>query len=366
MTAISAAAHSSPQAVIPAPPESKQAAQSQSSFKKVLKDLPDSDDSDESQPTTKSKKTSQPDDSPVAVPFVSAPAKLLLPLSLPRPELQAASPKSSQDPADLEVLDNPKQNISAPIGEVAFAAKLVGIAPQQAPVPAIAMTPKSAGPQTQTQAPMPPPSSPKTSKEPASPKEPASSQPQSDRDTAPAPDQPETTPAHDQTPVTTVAVPSRDVIVSSPAPQTAAPVTPAHAIDQAAPLETASKAPAAPLNEVSVRVAGPDQTSASIHLVDRAGELTVAVRSTDTQLADVLRGNVDQLSARLNASGWNAELWRPGTVQPAARSEASAQDSSGERSESQSQQLRDQTRRDSQNNQQKRPDWVEEFYARNE
>ena len=169
----------------------------------------------------------------------------------------------------------------------------------------------------------------------------------------------------EQTPAPAATTPTRDVIVASPTAQTAEPVSTAHAIDRVAPLETASKGPAAPVNEISVRVAGPDQTSASIHMIDRSGELTVAVRSADTQLADALRGNVDQLSARLNTSGWNAEVWRP-AVQSASRSEASAQDTTRDRQESQPQQFRDQTRRDSQNNRQKRPDWVEEFYARNE
>jgi hypothetical protein len=340
--------------VIPTLPESKPAAQSQSSFKKVFKDLPDSDEPDKAQPVTKGKKGSQQDDSAVPVPFVSAPAKLLLPLSLPRPEFQAGNPKSAQDPAAVEVLDNPKPNTPAPNADVAFAAKLVDTklvqtAPQQSPASAI--TPKSASPPTPLQPP-------KISKEPAT------SQPQSS--TAPTPEQPAAASTQEQTTATSAITPARDVIVASPPAQTAEPVSTAHAIDRVAPLETASKAPAAPVNEISVRVAGPDQTSASIHMIDRSGELTVAVRSTDTQLADALRGNVDQLSARLNTSGWNAEVWRPGTVQSASRSEASAQDTTRDRQESQPQQFRDQTRRDSQSNQQKRPDWVEEFYARNE
>ena len=355
MTAISAAAPSSLQAVIPALPESKQAAQSQSTFKRVFKDLPNSEDSDEAQPVTKDKKTSLQDDSAVPVPFVSAPAKLLLPLSLPRPEFQAGAPKTSPDPADVEVLDNPKPNTSAPAGDVAFAAKLVDTklveTGQQSPVPAIAA--KSAGPPTPTQPP-------KTSKEVAT------SPPQTNRDSAPAPDQPEKPQTPEQAPVAAATTPTRDAIVASAPRQTTEPVSPVHAIDQVAPLETASKTPAAPVNEISVRVAGPDQTSASIHMIERSGELTVAVRSADTQLTDALRGNVDQLSARLNTSGWNAEVWRPGTVQSASRSEASAQDTTRDRQESQTQQFRDQSRRDSQNNHQKRPDWVEEFYARNE
>lgn len=365
MTAISSAASSSPQAVIPAPPESKQAAQSQSIFKKVFKDLPDSDDPDETQPINKDQKSGKQDDSSVPLVFVSAPAKLLLPLSLPRPEFQAETAKNSQDTADVEVLDDPKPSTSSPNGDVAFAAKLVdtklvdaGVAsaqPPQLPAPGLpAVDSKSAGPQTA-------PPLPKTSKEPAS------AQPQTDRETAPAQDQPEASqPTQEQAAVVAATPPSRDVVVASAPPQTAEPVSVSHAIDQVAPLETASKAPAAPVNEISVRVAGPDQTSASIHMVDRSGELTFAVRSTDTQLADALRGNVEQLSARLNASGWNAEVWRPGTVQSASRPEASAQDTAKDRQESQTQQFRDQTRRDSQNNQQKRPDWVEEFYARNE
>jgi hypothetical protein len=358
VTAISSAAPSSLQTVIPALPESK--AQSQSTFKKVFKDLPESDEPDEAQTAGKDRRSGKQADSSVPLPFIAAPAKLLLPLSLPRPEFQAGTPKSSQDPADAEVLDNPKPNTSAPAGEVAFAAKLVDTKlvdtrpvnagpPQLAASGLPAMDSKSAGPQTST---------PKS-------KEPLSSQPQTDRDTAPAPDQPEAPSTQEQTVVAAAATATRDVIAASAPPQTAEPVSASHAIDQAAPVETVSKAPAAPVNEISVRVAGPDQTSASIHMVDRSGELTVAVRSSDTQLADALRGNVEQLSARLNSGGWNAEVWRPGTVQSASRSEASAQDTARDRQESQPQQFRDPSRRDSQNNQ-KRPDWVEEFYARNE
>ena len=54
---------------------------------------------------------------------------------------------------------------------------------------------------------------------------------------------------------------------------------------------------------------GRDQRLAA--LTERAGEVRVAVRTTDSQLAGSLRQNLPGLSARLDASGYRTESWHP-------------------------------------------------------
>ena len=123
-------------------------------------------------------------------------------------------------------------------------------------------------------------------------------------------------------------------------------------------------APTTPLNQITLRVANANQTSASIRMIDHSGELRVAVHASDPQLADSLRGNVEQLTSRLNNNGWSTEVWKP-TVAPAVRSESSPQDMQQGQQATKDQQG-ERSDPGQQNNKQRYPDWVEEFYANNQ
>jgi len=50
--------------------------------------------------------------------------------------------------------------------------------------------------------------------------------------------------------------------------------------------------------------------------VDRAGRITVDVRTPDVDLARVLRTDVDRLVSRLEQNGYRTEMWVPGDRVP--------------------------------------------------
>jgi hypothetical protein len=60
-----------------------------------------------------------------------------------------------------------------------------------------------------------------------------------------------------------------------------------------------------------------DAQSVDIKLVDRGGELHVAVRSGDQNLTSELRASVRDLVGGLEKGGFHAETWQPGTADPA-------------------------------------------------
>src|SRR5207247_5609571 len=115
--------------------------------------------------------------------------------------------------------------------------------------------------------------------------------------------------------------------------------------------------PSSHVQEISIRVAGPEQNSASIRMIQSAGEIRVAVRASDPQLAESLRGNVEQLTSRFNSNGLSAEVWKPNAVPAAARAQSPSQDMPQEHHGSQGQPWRGSTTREQQNDKQKRPDW---------
>jgi hypothetical protein len=48
-----------------------------------------------------------------------------------------------------------------------------------------------------------------------------------------------------------------------------------------------------------------------VRLIERSGEVRVAVRTPDAQLAGDLRANLSTLATRLEQSGFRAETWHP-------------------------------------------------------
>ena len=94
------------------------------------------------------------------------------------------------------------------------------------------------------------------------------------------------------------------------APQTAAPPA-------AAPLPAPSEPPREPaIRELSLSVSGPSVNGraaeqVSLRVVERGGEVQVAVRTTDPQLAGDLRQNLPDLVSELSGRGYRAETWQP-------------------------------------------------------
>lgn len=132
--------------------------------------------------------------------------------------------------------------------------------------------------------------------------------------------------------------------------------------------EPASAGPsAAPVKEISMQVEAAEGQKVDIRIVQRGGDLRIAVKSADNDTTQGLRHGLSDLANRLNESGYHAETWRPG--QPAtAESAASSGDSQGSPSDrqpsdgSQSQSGNSgQNRGQRDNNQSNRPRWIQEL-----
>jgi hypothetical protein len=156
----------------------------------------------------------------------------------------------------------------------------------------------------------------------------------------------------------------KTVSADSPAPrqETTAAQETAHI---QTPLNDQVAKPPAPLKDLSIQVGQTQQDKVELRVVERSGELRVAVRAADPDLSQGLRQGLSDLVNRLEQNGFRAEGWRPGTnaatVQAAADTrQKSTQFHHNDGSQSQSggsQQGRQQNRQ----NQSYRPAWVQEL-----
>jgi hypothetical protein len=125
-------------------------------------------------------------------------------------------------------------------------------------------------------------------------------------------------------------------------------------------LEKVAEPPAAqPSSGRDIMVRIPDSTEGgtNVHFAERGSEVHVSVRTGDSEMAQMLRGSLNDLSVRLQHSGIQAEMWRPGAdSQSDSQNQAPDPKDSGER-RNQSGAQRDGQDQPNQN----RPRWVEEL-----
>ena len=146
-----------------------------------------------------------------------------------------------------------------------------------------------------------------------------------------------------------------------------APSTPSKPVEAAVPVTPALPKPAAqPLKDLSLQMSQPGVEKVEIRLVQQAGELHVAVRTGDSEMAHGLRQNLPELVGHLEDNGFHTEAWRPGVsaapgpghVQESHSSASgNSQNSDDPQSRSGSQQQDGQRPRQQSN----RPAWVEEL-----
>jgi hypothetical protein len=128
--------------------------------------------------------------------------------------------------------------------------------------------------------------------------------------------------------------------------------------------QTQPKPAAAPVNDISLQVTQPGAQKVEVRVVQQSGELRVAVRTGDADLAHGLQQGLSDLVGRLQETGLRAEAWHPGgtTVQstPVVESRTSPSGSQHGDSQGHSGGSRQQEgeRRQSQS---QRPGWVEEL-----
>ena len=99
-----------------------------------------------------------------------------------------------------------------------------------------------------------------------------------------------------------------------PSPPQAAPSAPSAPSNpvEAKILESPPKPASVPLKDISLQVAQPGDQKVEVRVVQQSGELRVAVRTGDTDLAHGLQQGLSDLVGRLQETGYRAEAWRPG------------------------------------------------------
>jgi hypothetical protein len=68
---------------------------------------------------------------------------------------------------------------------------------------------------------------------------------------------------------------------------------------------------AEPARNISLRIAGDNSSALEVRVIDRGGEVRVAVRSPDTAVAETVRAGLPELVERLGQRGFETEVWRP-------------------------------------------------------
>ena len=98
--------------------------------------------------------------------------------------------------------------------------------------------------------------------------------------------------------------------------------TTAQVLGVGAPREAAVASPA---QNISVRLSSDGHPVLEVRVMDRGGEVRVAVHSPDPATSETVRAGLPELVERLGQRGYETEIWRP----PAAQSSSSAQGESG-------------------------------------
>lgn len=80
--------------------------------------------------------------------------------------------------------------------------------------------------------------------------------------------------------------------------------------------ESSSATHSPTVREVSLRLDGAATGPVDVQFADRAGQVQVAVRTADQDLAKSLQGNLGDLVGRLEDKGFKTEAWTPAAASP--------------------------------------------------
>ena len=140
------------------------------------------------------------------------------------------------------------------------------------------------------------------------------------------------------------------------APSQAAELQPRHTAEL-------PKAPE-PLNNIVLQVGQSAGEKVQVRLVQQSGELRLAVRTDDSELAHGLQQGLSDLVGKLQDGGYRTEAWKPVQSPVAAAATAETQNSSNQSHQGDSQSQPGSQQQDGgqrQQNQSNRPRWVEEL-----
>jgi hypothetical protein len=152
---------------------------------------------------------------------------------------------------------------------------------------------------------------------------------------------------------------SESFVAPNPEPQS----SPASARVELPPIQGEAAKPATPLKDVTFHIAQSNE-KVEVRIVAQAGEVRVAARTDNTDLAHGLRQELSDLSGKLQQSGYHADTWRPGAATESMGSGNDTRKGYGEprdgQPQSQSGGSQQEGRQQNQNRFQ-RPRWVEEM-----
>jgi hypothetical protein len=131
----------------------------------------------------------------------------------------------------------------------------------------------------------------------------------------------------------------------------------------AARMDQVPEAPPAPSSgnhDITIRI--PDATTdqgTAVRFVERAGEVHVSVRTSDTEMAQTLRGGLNDLVTRLEDGGIRTQVWQPGA--DASTSQNNSQQPFADPDGSNGRQYSSGSNSEQESKQQNKPRWVEEL-----
>ncbi len=152
---------------------------------------------------------------------------------------------------------------------------------------------------------------------------------------------------------------------SEPAPmRSEARATPEPSLARAEPVTEPPTTPASSNRDFTVRIPDATDRGTNVRFVERGSEVHVSVRTGDEELAQMLRGGLSDLTGRLQHSGLQAEVWRPGadSSQSDPQNQSDSQNQAGDHNGSAGRRNQSGAQRDGQDQpSQNKPRWVEEL-----
>ena len=137
------------------------------------------------------------------------------------------------------------------------------------------------------------------------------------------------------------------------------PPAPARASEHPEPAPSALPQAA---RDIRLRLAGDEKAGVEVRMIERAGEVRVAVRSADAELAQSMRSGLSDLAEKLSGRGFSNEIWRP---EPVSEKNNPASANPGHPGQGKQQEPGGQQSRQQQSGK-PRPEWLKAFLRAND
>ena len=134
------------------------------------------------------------------------------------------------------------------------------------------------------------------------------------------------------------------------------PLSPAARVDQ---VPEPPATPSRTNHDITIRIPDATDQGTAVRFVERAGEIHVSVRTGDAEMAQSLRGGLNDLVNRLEDGGIRTEVWQPGADHPLSQNDS--QQPFADPDGSNGRQYSSGSNSEQESKQQNKPRWVEEL-----